>query len=348
MSSLLEVTGITRCYGGTPALSEVSLSLERGGVLGLLGPNGAGKTTCLQILSGNLAPSAGRIEVCGIDLERHPIKAKRHLGYLPERPPLYPEMRVDEYLTLCARLHRVPARQVSSAVSRVKARCGLQEVGRRLLAKLSRGYRQRVGLAQAIVHEPDLVILDEPTEGLDPEQIREVRLLIRELAAHCGVILSSHILPEVQAVCTQVLILRSGRAVHQGPLAPQRELHRSGVFRVRLERPAPQEALLGLPAVASVLAAEDGTLRIDLAPGQPPSALARALVEGGWGLRELTAERTDLERIYFETLGLALEGPDAETQGAGHQGGAVAAPGVPPGAAPGAASRSSAGGAPWS
>jgi gliding motility-associated transport system ATP-binding protein len=306
MPSLLEVSGLARHYGGHPALAGVDLALEPGTVLGLLGPNGAGKTTCLQVLSGNLAPSAGQVKICGIDLARHPLKAKRHLGYLPERPPLYPEMRVDEYLELCARLHRVPSRQVAAAVRRVKARCSLEDVGRRLLAKLSRGYRQRLGLAQAIVHEPDLVILDEPTEGLDPEQIREVRLLIRELAAHCGVILSSHILPEVQAVCTQVLILRNGRPVHQGPLAPQLEQHRSGAFRVRLDRPPPSEVLLQLPAVSTVLAGDDGVLRIDLAPGLPPSALARSLVEGGWGLRELTPERTDLERIYFETLGLEL------------------------------------------
>jgi ABC-2 type transport system ATP-binding protein len=311
MPSLLEVTGLARHYGGRPALLGVDLTLERGGVLGLLGPNGAGKTTCLQLLSGNLAPSAGRVRICGIDLVRCPIKAKRHLGYLPERPPLYPEMRVDEYLELCARLHRVPSGQVAAAVRRVKCRCALEDVGQRLLAKVSRGYRQRLGLAQAIIHEPDLVILDEPTEGLDPEQIREVRLLIRELAAHCGVILSSHILPEVQAVCTQVLILRNGRPVHQGPLVPQQELHRSGTFRVRLDRPPPAQQLLRLPAVATALAGEDGSLRINLAPGLPPSALARALVEGGWGLRELTPERTDLERIYFETLGLELRGPEA-------------------------------------
>ena len=310
MPSLLKVTGLARHYGGHPALSGVDLTLERGSVLGLLGPNGAGKTTCLQVLSGNLAPSAGSVEICGIDLARDPLKAKRHLGYLPERPPLYPEMRVDEYLELCARLHRLPSRQVAAAVRRVKARCALDDMGRRLLAKLSRGYRQRLGLAQAIIHEPDLVILDEPTEGLDPEQIREVRLLIRELAAHCGVILSSHILPEVQAVCTQVLILRHGRPVHQGPLVPQRELHRSGAFRVRLDRPPPPEQLLRLPAVATALAGEDGMLRINLTPGLPPSALARALVEAGWGLRELTPERTDLERVYFETLGLELGGAE--------------------------------------
>jgi ABC-2 type transport system ATP-binding protein len=306
MSSLLRVTDLARDYCGHTALTGVDLALERGSVLGLLGPNGAGKTTCLQVLSGNLAPSAGTLSICGIDLVQAPLRAKRHLGYLPERPPLYPEMRVDEYLEFCARLHRIPRRQVAAAVSRAKSRCALDEVGRRLLAKLSRGYRQRLGLAQAIIHEPDLVILDEPTEGLDPEQIREVRLLIRELSAHCGVILSSHILPEVQEVCTQVLILRNGRPVHQGRLASQREQHRSGAFRVRLDRPPPIAELVRLPTVASALTGGDGLLRIDLAPGLPPSALARSLVEAGYGLRELTPERTDLERIYFETLGLDL------------------------------------------
>jgi ABC-2 type transport system ATP-binding protein len=312
MSSLLQVTGLARDYRGHPALSGVDLTLDRGSVLGLLGPNGAGKTTCLQVLSGNLAPSAGSVTICGLDLVRTPLKAKRHIGYLPEHPPLYAEMRVDEYLELCARLHRVPRRQVAAAVRRAKSRCALEGVGRRLLAKLSRGYRQRLGLAQAIIHEPDLVILDEPTEGLDPEQIREVRLLIRELAVHCGVILSSHILPEVQEVCTQVLILRNGRPVHQGPLAPRGQQHRSGTFRVRLDRPPPTAELLKLSAVAAVLTGDDGGLRIDLAPGLPPSALAQALVEAGYNLRELTPERTDLERIYFETLGLAIGHPGAQ------------------------------------
>ena len=311
MPSLLHVTGLARDYRGHPALSGVTLTLERGTVLGLLGPNGAGKTTCLQVLSGNLAPSAGSVVICGFDLVGAPLKAKRHLGYLPERPPLYPEMRVDEYLEFCARLHRVPRRQVAAAVRRVKGRCGLGDVGRRLLAKLSRGYRQRLGLAQAIIHEPDLVILDEPTEGLDPEQIREVRLLIRELAVHCGVILSSHILPEVQEVCTQVLILRNGRPVHQGPLAALRSQQGGAAFHVRLDRPPPTAELLRLPVINAALAGDDGALRIDLAPGLPPSALASALVDAGYGLRELTPERTDLERIYFETLGLTAGHPGA-------------------------------------
>ena len=309
MPSLLQVTGLARDYRGHPALCGVDLTLERGMVLGLLGPNGAGKTTCLQVLSGNLAPSAGSVTICGVDLVRAPLKAKRHLGYLPERPPLYPEMRVDEYLELCARLHRVPRRQVAVAVRRVKGRCGLGDVGRRLLAKLSRGYRQRLGLAQAIIHEPDLVILDEPTEGLDPEQIREVRHLIRALTPHCGVILSSHILPEVQEVCTQVLILRNGRPVHQGSLTSPRQPHDGGAWRVRLDRPPPIADLLRLPVVSRALAADDGALRIDLAPGLSASALAHALVAAGYGLRELTPERSDLERIYFETMGLAVGDP---------------------------------------
>lgn len=303
MDELLSVRALERNYGAHLALAGVDLRLVKGEVLGLLGPNGAGKTTCLQILSGNLVPTAGEVVVLGLDLVRSARQAKRNIGYLPERPPLYSDMRIDEYLGYCARLRGVARRRRGEAVERVKALCGIADSGARPIFKLSKGYRQRVGLAQALVHEPKLVILDEPTEGLDPVQIREVRHLIRSLAKDCGLILSSHILSEVQAVCTKVLILREGRVLHHARL-DQNEAHPSvGRYRIRLERPPGLTALNALPAVAAAKHLSDKGFRVTLRPGEPVSRLARELVDQGWGLAELTPDRTDLERVFFDILG---------------------------------------------
>jgi len=315
MEQLLSVQGLEHRYGTYQALAGIDLRLERGEVLGLLGPNGAGKTTCLQILSGNLAPTSGDVEVLGLDLIRSPRRAKRHVGYLPERPPLYSDMRVDEYLRYCARLRGVPPRQRAEAVEHAKARCGLADTGSRPILKLSKGYRQRMGVAQAIVHAPDLVILDEPTEGLDPVQIREVRELIRTLAADCGLILSSHILSEVQAVCSKVLILREGRVLHQAQLGQQAQppiLH----YRVRLERAPDLPALNALPEVANTQHLDGESFHMTLRPGESVSALAGHLVELNWGLTELTPDRTDLERVFFDILGgeIGAGGQGSEVQ----------------------------------
>jgi ABC-2 type transport system ATP-binding protein len=299
METLVRVTDLSRRFGRQVALSGVDLTLERGEVLGLLGPNGAGKTTCLRILSGNLAPSSGRVAIDGLDLARH-IRARRRLGYLPERPPLYPELRVDEYLSFCARVRRMPGTRVRSAVEEAKRRCGLEDAGRRPIAKLSKGFRQRLGIAQAIVHRPSLLILDEPTEGLDPVQIREVRSLVRELATDTGVIFSSHILPEVQAVCDRVTILHQGRVVYGDRLAPD---HATRVWRVRLAPPADAISLGSLPCVEEARALGDDRYRVVLGPDHRSEDLARAMIQAGLGLRELNAERSDLERVFFDLIG---------------------------------------------
>jgi ABC-2 type transport system ATP-binding protein len=303
MNELLSVRALGRHYGAHKALAGVDLRLERGEVLGLLGPNGAGKTTCLQILSGNLTPTAGKVQVLGLDLARAPRQAKRKIGYLPERPPLYQDMRVDEYLGYCARLRGVPRRHRWEAVERSKNRCGLANTGARPILKLSKGYRQRVGLAQAIVHQPELVILDEPTEGLDPVQIREVRQLIRALKEESGLILSSHILSEVQAVCTKVLILRAGRVLHHARLNPGSGTAAIEDFRIRLERSPGLPALNALPGVVAARQTGEESFRVTLRPGEPVSRLARHMIDAGWGLAELTPDRTDLERVFFDILG---------------------------------------------
>lgn len=219
---MLHAHKLGRCYGPRVAVSALDLDLRQGEVLGLLGPNGAGKSTAMQLLSGNLAPSSGSVEICGVNLSAQPEAAKAHLGYLPEIPPLYRELAVGEFLRLAARLHRVPKAKLDAAVSQVLQRCGLDEVAKRLIGNLSKGYRQRLGIAQAIVHNPSVIILDEPTTGLDPLQIREIRELIATLGRTHGIILSTHILAEAEALCDRVLILRQGRAVFGGGMAELR------------------------------------------------------------------------------------------------------------------------------
>ncbi|GAB4125507.1 MAG: hypothetical protein Fur0040_07820 [Sideroxydans sp.] len=208
--------------GPRRAVDDVSLTLRRGEVLGLLGHNGAGKSTTLHMLAGALRPSSGTVEVCDFDLAHDPLHGKSCIGFLPEHPPLYRDMRVDDYLLFAARLRRIPARLLNERVAQAKQRCGLNDCGARLIGTLSKGYQQRVGIAQAILHQPPVVILDEPTVGLDPEQLRDIRTLIRALGASSSVILSTHLLHEVEAVCDRALILKAGRVIFDGDIAELR------------------------------------------------------------------------------------------------------------------------------
>ena len=223
----LSAQNLTRHYGEVVAVHQFDLQLRRGEVLGLLGPNGAGKSTTLRMLTGNLAPSSGSVEICGIDLLDKPQEAKAHVGFLPEIPPLYFDMTVNEYLLLAARLHRVPKEALKAALENVKQRCGLEQHSNNLIGTLSKGYQQRVGIAQAIIHDPDVIILDEPTVGLDPNQMREIRQLIRELGTTSSVILSTHILPEVENVCDRVQIMHQGGIVFDQSMIDLRQQNTS-------------------------------------------------------------------------------------------------------------------------
>lgn len=210
----LSAINLTRRFGGYGAVNGVSLELRRGEVLGLLGHNGAGKSTTLQMLTGVLMPHSGRIEICGFDLASEPERAKACIGFLPETPPLYRDMRVDDYLAFAAKLHRVPREKVAGALGDTKRRCGLLDAGRKIIGTLSKGYQQRVGIAQAIIHDPEVVILDEPTVGLDPAQLRDIRALIRELGDAHSVILSTHLLGEIENVCDRVEIMHQGQLIY--------------------------------------------------------------------------------------------------------------------------------------
>jgi ABC-2 type transport system ATP-binding protein len=296
---ILFARGLSRAFGARQAVREVTLTLSRGEVLGLLGPNGAGKTTTMQMITGNLAPGAGEIRICGIDLLEHPAKAKARVGYLPETPPLYRELTVDEYLRLAARLHRVPGTQVGAAVVRARERCGLAGMGARMIGTLSKGYQQRVGIAQAIVHEPDLVVLDEPTVGLDPNQIREIRALIRDLAGQHAVILSTHILPEVETVCDRVQILHDGQVVYTDTIAALKQYRGGHALTVTFRRPPGLDALRALAGVSGVEPLSAHRFRLSHEPdAEPAEAVVTQSVAQGWGLVEITPSETTLEEVF--------------------------------------------------
>lgn len=289
---------MTRHYGSTVAVSNLELTLRKGEVLGLLGPNGAGKSTTMKMLTGNLAPSAGEVRINGISLREQPKLAKRQLGYLPEQPPLYPELTVNEYLRFCASLHGMARKERDAAVTAVKRECGLTDVGTRLIANLSKGYQQRVGIAQAIIHRPSVVILDEPTVGLDPIQIREIRKLIADLGRHHSVILSSHILPEIQTVCSRVMIIAAGQVVYNDSLQATKDEQFSAVVAA-FRNPPPASELLGIDGVSNVAILADGRFRLELRDhADPREALAGAAASQGWGLFELAAQTRSLEEIF--------------------------------------------------
>jgi len=297
--------------------------VDRGEIVGFLGPNGAGKSTTMKILSGYLPADAGEVRIAGFDIFGESLKARSRIGYLPENVPLYPEMRVGEYLAYRASLKGVRARRIAEKVMDALDLCHLGHVRRQLIGTLSKGYRQRVGLADALVNEPDILILDEPTIGLDPNQIREVRALIKGLAARHTILLSSHILSEVEMTCNRVLILDKGRIVATGTPAELRE--RSGAAlsgAVQLEALVPDKeaalrAIRSLPGIssASLLEGNGEWTLFEIIPseGDPRALLFEEAVKRGWKLRELSARKTSLEEIFTSFVkGGALSGDTGE------------------------------------
>ena len=297
----VEANALTRIYGGNAAVKEVSFTLSKGEVLGFLGPNGAGKSTTMKMLTGNLAPTSGEIKICGIDMIEQPKEAKALIGYLPETPPLYKDLTVDEMLAFSARLHGVTSRAVKKAVQTAKERCGLTEMSRRLIDNLSKGYQQRVGIAQAIIHNPMVVILDEPTVGLDPIQIRDIRALIKELGGEHSVILSTHILPEVEMVCDHVQIIHKGQLVFNGAIDVLKQQRHGNRLLLGLKNPPAMDVLLSVPGVESVVSVQDGLLRLQFTEGMNPAeALVQASVNQGWGLVQISPDQTTLEEVFVQ------------------------------------------------
>jgi ABC-2 type transport system ATP-binding protein len=304
---VIEVQHLTKRYGPTTAVDDVSFRVERGEVLGFLGPNGAGKTTTMRVLTGYMPPSEGNAIVAGYDVMTQPIEAKRRTGYLPETPPLYPEMTVRDYLSFVARIKGVPRAERGSRVNAAMERTRIADMANRHCAKLSKGYRQRVGLAQAIMHNPDVLILDEPTAGLDPKQINETRQLIKDLGGDHTVILSTHILPEVSQTCHRVVIINKGRVVAvDTPENLTARLRGSETMFVQVDAAGAdvRTALQAVPGVTQVAASETrGTVtsfEINSETGRDVRReLASTIVRQGWGLLELRPLRMSLEEIFL-------------------------------------------------
>ncbi len=300
-AALIKVQHLTRLYGNISAVEKLEFELHKGEILGFLGPNGAGKSTTMNMITGNLAPSSGKITINGIDLLDKPKQAKSHIGYLPEQPPLYKDSTVDEYLGYCAKINRIPKKHIAKALQRTLERCGLTEVRSRLIANLSKGFQQRIGIAQAIIHSPDIVVLDEPTVGLDPIQIREIRSLIRELGTEHGVLLSTHILPEVQMTCDRVQIINKGVLVFSDSIKNLTNKMDSTSIIMRCKNPPKVADMLSFSGVLNCTKLDDNSLLVQHAAN---SDVAEAIIERsvntGWRLYELKSEQKSLEQVFID------------------------------------------------
>lgn len=305
---MIKVEGLTKNYAGVTAIKDLSFSVEKGEIVGFLGPNGAGKSTTMRILSCYLPATSGRASVAGFDVGTHSLEVRSRVGYMPENVALYPEMRVQEYLEYRAALKGVRGRRNRQRVNAVKELCNLRDVEHKLIGALSKGYRQRVGIADALLHDPDLLILDEPTIGLDPNQIRQVRQLIRDLGKRHTILLSTHILTEVEMICSRVLIIDRGRvAASDTPENLAGRVRTAGAVTAEIRADASdlESALSALPGVrkAEVLPLEHGwhacTLRTD-AGRDAREEVASLAAARRWPLRELGREQVSLERVFAE------------------------------------------------
>lgn len=313
---MISVKELTKRYPRTTAVDHVSFEVEKGQIVGFLGPNGAGKTTTMRMLTCFLPPSAGKAQVAGFDVLEQPFEVKKRIGYLPETPPIYPEMETGEYLSFVGKLKGLSGAKLQKRVDYVCERCAVADVRKKLLGKLSKGYRQRVGLAQAIIHNPDVLILDEPTAGLDPKQINETRDLIKDLAGEHTIILSTHILPEVEQTCQQVVIINKGKLVATDSVRNLQARAR-GAESVLLEV-AGRNGGLEISAVQHKLEQVSGVSRaackqqidsravfeVESEKGRLVRGdLARAIVESGWDLNELRPSAMSLEEVFLQLTG---------------------------------------------
>lgn len=329
---MIKVEGLTKRYARTVAVDNISFEVEKGQIVGFLGPNGAGKTTTMRVLTCFLPPSAGKANVAGFDVLEQPMEVKKRIGYLPETPPLYPEMEVVEYLTFVGKLKGIGSGEIRHRVEEVMRRCAVLDMRNRLISKLSKGYRQRVGLAQAIIHNPDVLILDEPTSGLDPKQIIETRELIRSLAGDHTIILSTHILSEVEQSCERVIIISQGKLVAIDSVDNlTNRLRGSEAVAVELEcangRPNPNEVQQRLEQVSGVSRvlkkdSRNGNLAFEVESLQGRhirADLARTVVNSGWSLNELRSVGLSLEDIFLQLTASEQKEKDqpvAQEQGA--------------------------------
>ena len=298
--NILEVKRLSHRYSRSWAIRDINFDIHRAGVTGLLGSNGAGKSTTMNIMCGVLRQTEGSVLINGIDLREEPEKAKQLIGFLPQQAPLHLDLTVDEYLHYCAQLRNVSASQAPAAIAEAKEKCGVSHFSRRLLRNLSGGYRQRVGIAQAILHRPLLVVLDEPTNGLDPNQITEVRKLIKDIGQERAVILSSHILSEVQATCRDIKMIEGGQVVFSDSMQAFNNYVTPHSLLVRMEAPPPYEELSALPGVRKVEEIQQGYMRMffDTDAQHVSRIVVTASVEKGWHLHEIMLERSTLDEVF--------------------------------------------------
>lgn len=308
MQPMIKVENLTKRYAGVTALNGLSFEVQRGEIVGFLGPNGAGKSTTMRILTGFIPASSGRVEVAGLDVFENSLEVRERVGYMPGNNPLYTDMRVSEYLKFRSKLKGLPRGERKERIPEVLEMCGLMEVSHRIIGHLSKGFRQRVGLADALLAEPDLLILDEPTIGLDPVQIRQVRQLIKGLGKRHTILLSTHILPEVEMTCNRVIIIHHGRILASDtPDNLMKTLHAGGLIQVEVRGPGSEvqaklRAVEGVESVSAKLL-EDGCVRVSVTPkagDDPRERIYQAVAAGGWTLRELTRTRTTLEDIFVQ------------------------------------------------
>ena len=307
MSTLISVKNLTRHYGDFCAVDDISFELSTGDILGFLGPNGAGKSSTMQMLAGNLAPTFGEIRINNVDLLENPKLAKASLGYLPENPPLYKEMTVIEYLQFCGRLHNITKSQLNCVCDSTIERCGLGDVRKRLINNLSKGYQQRVGIAQAILHSPPVIILDEPTVGLDPNQMLEIRALIRTLSETHGILLCTHILPEVQAVCNRVQIINSGRLVYSADMSDLLDAQQTSQsasspsfmqYEISLTKPVSEYDLSQHDIFHRVEKVGENSFIAECELNA--EQVSAYIINQQWGLTRFTPRETSLEQIFID------------------------------------------------
>ncbi len=301
---MIEVKGLSKSFGSVRALYDLSFTVPKGQIVGFLGANGAGKTTTMDILCGCIGADQGSAKICGFDITDSPIEAKKKLGYLPDEPPLHDDMLVSEFISYAAALNKVEKSKIPARVKQLVEMLSLGEVQNRLIGQLSKGYRQRVALAQAIAHNPEVLILDEPTEGLDPNQIVQIRTMIRELAGEHTILLSSHILSEVENTCDHIIIINKGQIVQQGTRDQiLRQKDAGAVYRVRVQNDGLKfaDTLKSMQGVASASLIEDNLLEVSTNnDGDTIDRLVKQAVSAGHGLRELTPQSKTLEDVFYQ------------------------------------------------
>lgn len=306
--SVVKVEHLSHRYSVQWAIKDINFEIKRKGTLGLLGSNGAGKSTTMNIICGVLNQTEGEVYINGISLREHPVEAKKHIGFLPQKPPLYPDLTVDEYLTHCALMRLMDKAEVKTAVEKAKARCGITHFSKRLIKNLSGGYQQRVGIAQAIVHNPRFVVLDEPTNGLDPNQIVEVRHLIKEIAEDHSVLLSTHILPEVQATCDDIIMIEHGKVVFTGTMEDFNNYMAPNTFLVSMKTPPPIKILSQIPDITHVEHITDTRFRMRFCSGQEiTKKMIELSVANNWHLHEIILERDSLDAAFAQLSGKNIQ-----------------------------------------